>query len=235
MQHSGKKAKWNDESILRGRFSFLCNPSKDIFSSTSQSDVHFCTQCQKKVYEVDTKDAFEFHAQQRNCVLVRTSCDVSLVAQPDTPKELFILVETDLPFTQGPFSFQDSRNIVIGSGSFAHVRIPSRYGVQKIHVQICLKEDKILLLKMPDTEIKVQREGSSEAEYLKDSSIVLAERDRFFFKGSSDWIPCSFSIQDAVDPSEVFLGGQITIEPVEVSFFSEPLQYIKNLFSKKKR
>ena len=79
MQHSGKKAKWNNESILRGRFSFLCN--------SSQRDVHFCTQCQKKFYQVDTKDAFEFHAQQRNCVLVRTSCGVSLVAQPDIPKE----------------------------------------------------------------------------------------------------------------------------------------------------
>ena len=128
-----KKKAWNNEDILKARFSFLCNPSKDIFSSTSQSDVHFCTQCQKKVYEVDTQEDFELHAQQRNCVLVRTSGGTPLIAEPNTLKELFIFAEAG---QHGPFPFQNGRDITVGSVMRAHIKFPARENMQKVRLNV---------------------------------------------------------------------------------------------------
>ena len=229
-----KKPVWNDEKILKGRFSFLCNPSKDIFSSTSQSDVYFCTQCQKKVYEVDTQEDFELHAQQRNCVLVRTSGGVSLIAEPNTPKELFIFVEAG---QYGPFPFQNGRDITIGSVMHAHIKFPARENTQKVYIQLRFIDAAIHLLRYPGVEIQVHREGSNVPEYIEGNRVSFNVQDRFSMKVDMDWIPFSFSVQDVISrPPEIYLGGVVHVEPAqkEVSFFSSPLKFIKTIFSKKK-
>ena len=233
-QNFTKKPVWNDEKSLKARFSFLCNPSKDIFSSTSQSDVHFCTQCQKKVYEVGTQEDFEFHAQQRNCVLVRTSGGVPLIAEPNTPKELFILVEAS---QYGPFPFQNGQDITIGPVMHAHIKFPAHDNTQKVYIQLRFIDAAIHLLRYPGVEIQVHREGSNTPEHIEDNRVSLNVQDRFSMKVDTDWIPFSFSVREAIfKPSEIYLGGVVHVEPPHkgVSLFSSPLKYIKNIFSKKR-
>ena len=162
---------------------------------------------------------------------MRTNKGNSLIAEPNTPKDLFILVDTG---QYGPFPFQNGRDITIGSVMHAHIKFPARENTQKVYIQLRFIDAAIHLLRYPGVEIQVHREGSNAPEYIEDNRVSFNVQDRFSMKVDTDWIPFSFSVQDAMDPSEVFLGGQVMVEPqrIRVPFFSDPLQYIKDLFSK---
>ena len=227
---------WNNEKTLRRRFSFLCNAAKGDFSPTEESGVHFCSQCQKKVYEVDTEEAFNLHARQQNCVVVKTHSNIDLVAKPHLYREIFLTLAEDFGGTRfGPFAWNSENKIKFGSDfRAAHIHIPKGFGLPDIFMWIEFSDTSLLLRKLGQGDLQVLSAGSEQRKSVT-STEIIGDGDQIFVKGNESWIGFTVAV---VEREPIKLGGQVQPlpEPKKPSSFgslvAKSFSYVKRLFTK---
>ena len=229
---SPKRIAWNNDKKLRQRFSFVCNATKGGLSSTEESGVLFCSQCQEKVYEVDTEEDFEFHARNQNCVVVQTQKNISLTAKANLKKEIYLTLNKDLGGTRfGPYKWDCEKYISIGANpQINHIYIPKVFGIPEILMRIEFIEDSICLRMDDEGEVEILAAGLEQRKPVKHTAI-LSDMDQIFIKGTDTWIRFTLSVEDSPPPIIGSInkpGGKLVVDSAPKRFFS----YLKRMFTK---
>ena len=167
-------AVWNDEKVVRSRFSFLCNKEEGDLEQTEEEGVLYCQQCKENVHRVEEQEDLEINARLGRCVIVRTKNNAHLVAKPEQIRVLYLKLDEEHGGTEfGPYSFTkaDPKVLMGTEAEKCHIYLPKVYGFAALEATITSKEGRFFLKPgSEERDVRVMRSGESVAMVVKKST-----------------------------------------------------------------